>query len=477
MDLATAKKLITKYTQGHSDFIAQAAEGQRYYEVKNDILYRKPRRQDTSTPKTMDDANPLRQADNKIPFSFYKLLVNQKAGYMFTAPPLFDVGNDAANKAITETLGDSYARKCKDLCVNACNAGVAWLHYWMDDSKGFQYGVVPSYEIIPVWSRKLDKELLAVLRVYKDFDDAGDEWDIYEYWTETECETFRKRSGDDVTTGLTTYPMFTDFYLAGLSDADNQIRHDYGRVPFIPFFNNNTASRDLDEVKALIDSYDKTFSGFVDDLEDIQEVIFVLTNYGGQNLQEFLSDLKYYKAIQVDSAGDGDKSGVSTLNIDIPVDARDKLLEITRKAIFDMGQGVDPQQQGIDHASGEAMKFLYALLELKAGLMETEFRIGFGELVRAIAKAKGAQVKSIVQTWTRTSIRNDSELAEICSKSVGIISNKTILKNHPFVEDVEAEEKQLDQEKEDIEAAQDAYNSAFQSPLDKNKTPGGDEDV
>jgi hypothetical protein len=57
---------------------------------------------------------------------------------------------------------------------------------------------------------------------------------------------------------------------------------------------------------------------------------------------------------------------------------------------------LDPPQQGIDHASGEAIKFLYALLELKAGLMETDFRIGFGELVRAIAKAKGAQVKSIV---------------------------------------------------------------------------------
>lgn len=453
MELDVAKKLITKYVSDHADFMARAQEGERYYRVQNDILFR-PRKDQNS--EQVDGANPLRQADNRIAFSFYQLLVNQKAGYMFTTPPLVDTGSDALNNVITGDFGYAYPRKMKDLCVNASNAGVAWLHYWTDDG-GFHYGVVPSYEVIPVWSQKLDKELLAVLRVYKDFDEFGDEWYIYEYWNDQECEAFRRRCADDVNTGLITCPMFTDFYVAGLSAADNVMWHDYGRVPFIPFFNNNTSSRDLDVVKALIDAYDKTFSGFVDDLEDIQEIIFVLTNYGGQNLKEFLHDLKYYKAIQVESAGDGDKSGVSTLSIDIPVEARDKLLEITRKAIFDMGQGIDPQQQGLDATSGEAMKFLYALLEIKAGLMETEFRIGLGELVRAIAKAHGQQVKQITQTWTRTSIRNDAELVDMCSKSVGIISKKTILKNHPFVENAEAEEKQLDKEKQEAAKDEDIY--------------------
>lgn len=461
MDLEAAKKLITRYVSGHASFVARALEGDRYYRVQNDILFRPDKNREKQG--TIDSVNPLRQADNRIPFSFYKLLVNQKAGYMFTAPPLFDVGNDALNKIITDVLGDAYTRKAKDLCISASNAGVAWLHYWQDE-QGFRYGVVPSYEVIPVWSRKLDRELLAVLRVYQDYDDNGDLWDIYEYWNDHECETFRKRTADDIVTGLVPCPMFTDFYLAGLSDADNHMLHNYGHVPFIPFFNNNTSSRDLDEVKALIDAYDKTFSGFVDDLEDIQEIIFVLTNYGGQNLQQFLSDLKYYKAIQVDSSGDGDKSGVSTLNIDIPVEARDKLLEITRKAIFDMGQGIDPQQQGLDATSGEAMKFLYSLLEIKAGLMETEFRISFAELVRAICHAHGQEVTHVMQTWTRTSIRNDAELADMCAKSVGIVSNKTILKNHPFVENAEAEEKQLKKEKEEQAKEQDIYSGFGNEP-------------
>ena len=48
---------------------------------------------------------------------------------------------------------------------------------------------------------------------------------------------------------------------------------------------------DLKNIKPLIDVYCKVFSGFVNDLEDIQEVIFVLTNYGGADLGQFLRDL------------------------------------------------------------------------------------------------------------------------------------------------------------------------------------------
>ena len=118
-----------------------------------------------------------------------------------------------------------------------------------------------------------------------------------------------------------------------------------------------------------------------------------------------------------------------------------------------MGLGVDPQQQAFDNTSGEAMKFLYSLLELKSGLLETEFRLGFGELIRAICKYYNKQVKNIIQTWTRNAIRSDFEFVDICSKSKGVISNQTIIKNHPLVDDPEQEEKQIAKERSE----QDIY--------------------
>ena len=447
MELEAAKKLIEKYDGLDAVRLKKAEVALRYYLGDNDIMYRKPK-------DKCDE--PLRNADNRIAFNFHSLLVDQKASYMFTAPPLFDTKDDTLNEIVAATLGDGYAKKCKDLCVDASNAGVGWLHYWIDEKKGFCYGVIPSMQVRPVYSLRLEKELEAVLRTYRMVDDNGDEWQIYEIWNDKECQAYRKR-----VEMFQPFDMFSYVNLDGMAEPTNTFRHDFGAVPFIPFPNNNVCTGDLDKIKNLIDSYDKTYSGFVDDLEDIQQVVFVLTNYGGADLKQFLSDLKYYKTIQVESAGSDDKSGVSTLTIDIPVEARDKLLDITRKAIFDMGQGIDPQQQGFDNTSGEAMKFLYSLLELKAGLMETEFRAGFGELVRAIGRYYGKEPEQIVQTWTRTSIRNDAELVDMCQKSVGVISTKTILKNHPFVENAEDEEKELAAEKEQTAKETDIYRKAF----------------
>lgn len=447
MELEVAKKLIEKYEGIDAVRLKKAEVALRYYLGDNDIMYRKPKDK---------CEEPLRNADNRIAFNFHSLLVDQKASYMFTAPPLFDTKDDTLNEIVAATLGDGYAKKCKDLCVDASNAGVGWLHYWIDEKKGFCYGVIPSMQVRPVYSLRLEKELEAVLRTYRMVDDNGDEWQIYEIWNDKECQAYRKRAEM-----FQPFDMFSYINLDGMAEPTNTFRHDFGAVPFIPFPNNNVCSSDLDKIKHLIDSYDKTYSGFVDDLEDIQQVVFVLTNYGGADLKQFLSDLKYYKTIQVESAGSDDKSGVSTLTIDIPVEARDKLLDITRKAIFDMGQGIDPQQQGFDNTSGEAMKFLYSLLELKAGLMETEFRAGFGELVRAIGRYYGKEPEQIVQTWTRTSIRNDAELVDMCQKSIGVISTKTILKNHPFVENAEDEEKELAAEKEKAANDADIYRNAF----------------
>lgn len=451
MELEEMKKLIKKYQPGHSDFAQRASVAERYYRNETDILFK---------PKDDKEDSPVRNADNRIPRNFHGLIVNQKASYAFTAPPLFDVGSTASNKRITEALGDEYAKNCMELCVNAANCAVAWAHYW-EDENGFQWAVVDSKQVIPVWDKGLKRRLIGAFRVYESIDEeSGDTYTIYEYWTDTECQAFRRNSGMNVDDGLEYYNMFVNPENNG--EMIDYYRHDFGEVPFIPFFNNNVHTNDLKNIKPLIDVYDKVFSGFINDLDDVQELIFVLSGYGGTELNGFLQDLKKYKAIKLDADEDG-KPGVSTLNIEIPIEARNSVLEATRKAIFEQGQGFDPQPENFGNQSGEALKFMYSLLEMKTGLMETEFRLGFSRLVRAICKSKGIECDTIGQLWTRTCIKNDTEQAQICKDSVGILSKKTILKNHPFVESVEDEIEQLEKEEQEEQEKmnQNLYGGAF----------------
>lgn len=464
MDIEVVKKLIEKYLPGHTEYLKRCATAKRYYMNETDILIPEPKKEEG------EGKNPIRNADNRIPFNFHGLLVNQKASYMFTAPPLFDIGTDNANKALTDFLGDKYAKVCKDLCIDASNCTVGWIHLWKDKAGKYNYAVVPAEQIIPIWSKNLEKELKGVLRVYQDIDDiTGEEYDVYEYWNESECNAYRLKRNEDIRL-LQPYYVFASLQI---NEKTERYLHGIGEVPFFPFFNNNTDTDDLKNIKPLIDAYCKVFSGFVNDLEDIQEVILVLTNYGGEDLGQFVRELKNYKAIQIDNEDGDDKSGVSTLTIELPVEARKELLTVTRKCIFEQGQGIDPDPQNFGNSSGVALGFLYSLLELKAGLQETEFKLGFGRFIRCACRLQGIPIKdnTILQTWTRTSVKNDQEIAGICTQSKGIISDETIIERHPYVENAAKELERLkkQEEEENRKAEESMYGQTFRGKSSDNQ--------
>lgn len=443
---------LDRLIQGHQQFIKAAEEAERYYRNENNIklsgaanLYQN---------NTDAETNPLRTADNRISHSWHNLLVNQKAGYVFTYPPTFDVGSDRDNQAIAEVLGDDFGRESKNLAVDASNCGVSWLHYWTDDSGAFRYARVDPKQIIPVFSGDLQNELVGVLRAYVKTSDSGSLTTRCEYW-DSETVRFYERE---------TAGNYVDFVYP---EVGSELRHNMGAVPFIPFYNNGTKLPDLALYKDLIDAYDRVVSGFANDIDDVQEVIFVIKNYGGEDKAEFLNDLKLKKTIKVD-----DEGGVDTIRAEIPHEARGAFLETVRKQIFVSGMGVDPETETIGNASGVALKFLYSLLELKAGLMETEFRKGYAELVRAICRNTGMKEPArIIQTWTRNMIQNDLETAQIAAESMDVISRRSILKNHPWVEDVDIEEAQLEDD-----AKKSAENQKDSFGIVANKPPDGEDD-
>ena len=135
---------------------------------------------------------------------------------MFTAPPLFDMGDAKSNKKIAKILGDAYAKRCKDLCINASNCGIAWVHYWINQSGDFKYTVMDSKQIIPVWSQNLDKELIAVIRTYR-VEDKEKTYIVYEYWDENSCFAFRHESDENLEDGLSEYTMFGEAIMGVLN--------------------------------------------------------------------------------------------------------------------------------------------------------------------------------------------------------------------------------------------------------------------
>lgn len=410
---------ILKYLDLYSNQLEKYNKALLYYNNQNDILRMKSPTNQANSGSSFD---PFRNADNRISHNWFNILVNQKAGFMFAFPPIFDSGDKNINNQISKTLGAKFARVCKDLCINASLYGVSYLHFWSNN--GFNYGVIDSKQIIPIYKDDLNNTLKAVIRIYEDTV-LDKETLVYEYWDNEKVDVFYENNG------LKPYFKF--------ENNSNTYYHNMKSVPFVEFRNNNLKTSDLINVKSLIDVYDKIFSGFVNDVEDVQQVILVLTNYGGEDLQTFLADLKRYKAIGIEKDDTNDASGLSTMSIDIPIEARSKVLEITRKQIFVSGLGVDPEINSFGNTSGVALKHLYGLLELKCGLLETEFKSGFYKLISVILRYLKLETLPVEQIFTRDYIQDDLEKAEVLSKVSAFTSRETLAKNNPLVEDFETE--------------------------------------
>ena len=394
----------------------------RYYNNQNDIKLK---------GVVPGDKDILRNADNRTSNGFHGDITDEKIAYMFTYAILFDLGDSKLNEKIKTILGDNFEAECGALGINATNSKYAFLHYWIEDN-AFNYATVETEECIPVFDKSLKRKLIGMYRYYPDIEEdivtgKNKYYVWFEYWDDKHCERYKFRGRLDQT-GLTHLPEYNENF-----------EHNFGKVPFIIFRNNNRMTSDLHRYKDLIDIYDKVLSGYANDLEDIQQLIYIIENYGGEDLKEFLSDLKRYKTIKTETDVNGTSGGVKTLSIDIPVDARNSLLEILEKRIYKSAQSLEQYNaESFGNASGTALKFFYRKLELKAGLTEIQFRKGFNELIRAILQfLKVDTKKPILQTWTRNMISNDLETTQIAMESKDVVSDETILKNHPWVDNPE----------------------------------------
>lgn len=441
MEIKAMKQLLINTDPRRLRFNALFRESLNYYFNKNDITNRN---NGESKVNEHGKDNLLRSADNRVSSNYHQLLVDQEAGYVSTIPPTIDVEDDTLNSKIKDTLGDNFGLRMTQLVVDAANAGVSWLHYWIDDSNQFRYGIVPPDQVTPIYSNDLDKKLLAVRRTYQQLNpDDGKYYKVHEYWTNKDVTVYKSKSSnysdlqamDDRFTSV-------DISTGTGMGTSNVLNHNFGRIPFIPFPKNKYERPDLLKYKGLIDVYDNVYNGFVNDVDDVQEVILVLTNYGGEPLDEFRKSLKEDKAIKIDSVGTGDKSGVETLTIDIPTEARNSLLSITKSDIFIHGQGIDPTNFEANNATGVAIKMLYSHLELKASMTESYFRDSLNQLVRAILNwlhAPDADGRKINQTWTRTAIQNDVEQAQIVAQVAQYTSDEAVAKGNPLVSDWQQE--------------------------------------
>ncbi|MBG9548340.1 phage portal protein [Cytobacillus firmus] len=419
--------------------------GQRYYENEHDILNRK--RLVVGEGGELEEVKNI--ANNKLVHGFVRKLVDQKVGYLLSLPFTIQTNKEEYMKMLTEYFTKKFYRMFQNLGKEAINKGKAWLHIYYDEQGNFRLKRIPSEEIIPLWEDAEHTELSAVIRTYR-----------VEAWIGKKKETIHKVELWDLT-GVYRYVVEGNELIPDVEAGDYSPHlvmekngeeaqgMNWQRVPFICFKYNNEELPLVNFVKSIVDDYDQQKSDNANNLEELPNGgIYVVRDYDGQDLGEFRRNLAVFRAVKVH--GDG---GLDTLKLDINTEAFKTHMDMQRKDLYELGRGVDTQNDRFGgDKSGIALRFLYADLDMDANIIETEFQAALEQLKwfidQDIALKTGQDYsgEDVDFIFNRDITINESEVIENASKSVGQISDETIIANHPWVTDVEEELKRIEKQ-------------------------------
>lgn len=420
-------------------------KGEAYYKVENDILSRQMIRYEDEQP-IIDET----KTNNKLAHGFMSLLVDDKVNYLLRKPYSLECEDEQYLKAVTNTLGKRFQKRFAQLGVEASNKGIAWLYPYISNQGEFKTILIPSEQCIPLWKDNDREELDALIRYYVVEEYEGKVKKLVtkiEYYTPETVEYYLMDRDGSVILDAEKYLDDEESYEGHFRVGDEP--HSWERVPFIPFKNNDYELPDLQFVKTLIDNYDLTRSDVGNLLEDVKNIVYALRGYGGETLSEFMRDLAYYRAVKLD---DVDNAGLDKIETTINIEAAKEHYGALKKDIYDFGQGVDKSSDKLGNSpSGIALKFMYSGLDLKCNAMEDWFKWGFEQLIYFVNKyhevtKQQTSDKEIGIVFNRDIAINESQAVTDCQNSKGVISNKTIIANHPWVKDVDEEMKQIEKE-------------------------------
>lgn len=434
-------------------------DGERYYGNENPAIMSRERK---VIGRNGEMVRAPYLANNKLPHPYLRKLTKQKIGYLLSKPFTVTSSNETFQEALAEYFDKDFYRLIKNVGKDAIVSGKAWIQPYYDPKGNLKFKRIPPQEVMPFWEDIDHTDLGAAMRIYEVVVYAGTEKTTVQhvkFFTPEKIYNFIKE--DDGLHPDKDAPFEYNFTAQVPGEAvvnpetgeeeipmvDHGVMWD--RIPLVCFKYNAEETSLLKFVKPLIDDYDRRTSDLSNVLEDEPDKIKVVRNYDGTDKGEFIYNLSRYRTLFL--RGDGD---VSSLDTSISTDALENHLTRTRRDIFEAGSGVDTQNKDLGNASGVALKFVYSDLDSDCQDFGAELAAALEQLIWFIKQdilLKTGQnfVDEDVDIIFNTDITiNESETISNIKNSVGIVSNKTLLEQHPYVTDASLEEQRLQEEQQ-----------------------------
>lgn len=428
----------------------EAETGLRYYRGEHDID--KKKRLAMTKDGTMVEVLSLPNA--KITDNQYAKAVDQKTNYQFSLVPSVAGKNEKYVFMVQQLFDKRFMRTLNKTAEEAFNCGIGWALVMLNETGDeVKLRKLDATEIVPDWEDNNHEKLRAVIRTY-----AQEEFVQGKLKSVSYCELYtadeliRFKIGNGEKYELVERRPYIEKGGKGLK---------WDRIPIVYFKANKREIPLIRKVKAIQDAINTIISNYQDNmLEDARSTVLVVKNYGGTDTEDIRGAMNRTGIIAVESV-DGVNGGVDTLRIEVNSENYKTLLQILKDRLIENARAIDIKQERGGSAPNEMnIKSMYSDIELDANGIELEFQASFEYFLTFFKQVHRIdQSEEVDVTFKRNIMVNESETVRMIKDSVGLISDETLIANHPLVENAQEEIERIKKQNSEDEA--DDYHDHF----------------
>ncbi|APC46489.1 portal protein [Aeribacillus phage AP45] len=378
-----------------------------------------------------------KKPNNKLVHDYRGYIIDQVVGYLFGKPIVYQIDKrgyeDSQYKILKDKLSDFHVLNAiEDLdaelgkIMSIC--GYASRLLYIDPDGNERVMNVFPWETVFIEQKGI---ITNGIRYYT-VKDSQDKDVIKVEWYDDQNVSF--------------YTQINDEFL--LDPNEKTIPHLFKFVPLILFSNNDEEKGDFEKVETLIDAYDKIRSDSTNEIETFANAYMGFK--GVQIDEETIEKMKQTGGIEIDENGD---VFFITKNIN------DTFVENNKKTlnedIHKFSASVDMTDEKFSGSgqTGESRKWKMLALENKAGKKALKFSKGLRQQFKVLCSAwerKNINLNYLNIFWEfKRNVPIDLlYIGDYASKMKGIHSDRTLLSNIPYIDDVDYELELMQQERE-----------------------------
>ena len=462
IDIAFLEHEIKAWLTGRTRRLQRKSEA--YYAGEHDIKKRK--RQVIGESGALEEAKHL--PNNRIVDNQFAIHVDKKKNYLLGKPVTFDTDDKAYGAILAKIFGPQFLYKLDGVGHGAYVQGKHWMFPYIRADGEMDFMTFPASEILPFWTDADHTELDCAVRFYTvlEYEENGDKKNVHK------VEVFHgggiQRFLWDGDSLKPDYDMPTEPYFTVKNGSEDTQGYNWDRIPLVAFKANRLEQPILCRVKCLQDAYNTILSDFANEQQDSpHKTIFVIKNAMGEELGKLRKNLNTWGIIKTGTF-EGGETGADTLTVEVNAENYKVILDCLKRSIIENMRSFDAKDERMSNNPNQMnIQSIYSEIDIDANGTVTAFQAAFDQLlwfVNMYLKNKGAgdfTDKSVKVIFNRDILINETEVIKNCTESRGTLSNESILKQHPWVDDPVQEMKRIKKEQEEESQQADVFRNAF----------------